>query len=318
MINAKWMAVLAVLAAVALAIGDADAARRLGGGRSMGAQRQSVAPPAASTAPKSGAAENPVMPANPSTSLARPAAPAAGAAAAAAPARSGMSRWLGPIAGIAAGLGLAALLSHFGLSEAFGSFLLIALLVVAAIFVLRLIFARRSGNAMRYAPSNAPAGAFPADGYTRRDERVEPVFSGTARAPGAAPPKVPPGFDTEAFLRQARVQFKALQAAWDEADLDTIADVTTPQMLEEIRRDLAGRRAAQDPTQVLRLDANLLEVVTEGNQHWASVRFSGLIREEGNEAPKPFDETWNLLKPIDGTSGWLLAGIQQNESATVH
>lgn len=315
--STKWMAMVAVVAALALAIGDADA-RRLGGGRSMGAQRQSVAPPATSVAPRSGAAENPVMPANPSTSMARPSAPASAAAAPAAPVRSGMSRWLGPIAGIAAGIGLAALLSHFGLSETFASFLLIALVVVAAIFLLRLLFARRSGSTMRYATSsNAPASTWPDAPSSRRDERVEPVFGGTGNARTAA--RVPPGFDREGFLRQARVQFKALQAAWDEADLDTIADVTTPQMLEEVRRDLADRRGPQEPTHVLRLDADLLEVATEGNQHWASVRFSGLLREEGNDAPKPFDETWNLVKPVDGSSGWLLAGIQQNESAaTVH
>ena len=307
-----FMAMMAIFAALALAVTDADA-RRLGGGRSMGTQRQSVAPPSASsTAP--GAAANPVMPANPSTSLARPNTPVAPAAA---PARSGMSRWLGPIAGIAAGLGLAALLSHFGLSEGFASFLMLALLAVGVIFIVRLLFARKSSAPMPYAaPANAPARSWADETATRRDERVEPVFGGSTGA-GRAAVSVPAGFDKEAFLRQARVQFKSLQAAWDEGDLDTIADVTTPQMLEEVRRDLASR-SGHEPTQVVRLDSELLEVTTEANQHWASVRFSGLVREDGADAPKLFDETWNLVKPVDGSSGWLLAGIQQNEPASVH
>ena len=248
--------------------------------------------------------------------MARPNAPAAQPPAAA-PVRSGMSRWLGPIAGIAAGLGLAALLSHFGLSETFASFLLLALLAVVVVVVLRLIFSRRTGRTMQYAAQgNTSRAAWPDDATTRRDERVEPVFGGSSSSAQTAS-RVPAGFDREAFLRQARVQFKSMQAAWDEGDLDTIADVTTPQMLEEVRRDLASR-GSQQATQVVRLDAELLEVATEGNQHWASVRFSGLVREDGIEAPKLFDETWNLVKPVDGSSGWLLAGIQQNEPASVH
>mgnify|MGYP001618227673 FL=1 len=64
-------------------------------------------------------------------------------------------------------------------------------------------------------------------------------------------------------------------------------------------------------TDVVTLNADLLEVATEGDKHWASVRFSGLVREEPGQAPAPFEEVWNLSKPLDGSSGWLLAGIQQ-------
>ena len=28
-------------------------------------------------------------------------------------------------------------------------------------------------------------------------------------------------------------------------------------------------------------------------------------------APAGFEEIWNLVKPVDGSSGWQLAGIQQ-------
>ncbi len=129
--------------------------------------------------------------------------------------------------------------------------------------------------------------------------------------------RIPAGFDRDGFLREARRQFNALQAAWDAADRRTLSTVTTPQMFEEIQRDLAGR-SAHEPTAVVRLDAELLEVVTEGAQHWASVRFTGLLREDGSDVAKPFDETWNLTKPVDGSSGWLLAGIQQNEAALAH
>src|SRR5207248_9916072 len=138
-------------------------AARLGGGRSFGAQRQSVAPPS-SSATRPGAAANPVMPANPS--VAPRANTAVPPAAAPAPARSGMSRWLGPIAGIAAGLGLAALMSHLGLSEAFGSVLLIALLAIGAIFLVRRFLLTRSRPPE---PAAAAAGRTP---YT--DTTAEP------------------------------------------------------------------------------------------------------------------------------------------------
>src|SRR2546426_2762142 len=93
---------VAFAAALSLLAADVADAKRLGGGRSLGTQRQSIAPaPAPSAAAPSGAAANPVMPAQPGVAGARP-TPAA-------PAASGASRWLAPLAGIAAGIGLAAL-----------------------------------------------------------------------------------------------------------------------------------------------------------------------------------------------------------------
>ena len=85
-------------------------------------------------------------------------------------------------------------------------------------------------------------------------------------------------------------------------------------MYAEVERDLASR-ATQQPSVVVSLDADVREVVTEGPQHVASVRFHGLMREDGATTPQPFDEVWNLQKPVDGSSGWQLAGIQQLEQA---
>ncbi|MEO5701347.1 MAG: Tim44-like domain-containing protein [Casimicrobiaceae bacterium] len=337
MSNKGWIAAVVVLVAAGMLAESADA-RRMGGGRSFGAQRQSIAPPTAaprtppaastSAAPGApaapGAAANPVMPAQPSAAAARAGAPAAAGAAAAAPARSGMSRWLGPIAGLAAGLGLAALMSHLGLSEAFGTFLLLALLGVGVIFLVRMFMTRREQPPrMQYAASGAtgdlrsgPAPAPASDANWGRPATVEPVLAGAAAA-AVGNPRVPPGFDGDGFVRNARAQFTAVQAAWDAGDRRTLGDITTPEMFAEIRRDL-DTRGAHQPTEVVRLDTDLLEVTTEDRHHWASVRFSGLLREDGAEA-RPFDETWNLSKPVDGSSGWVLAGIQQNEAAdTVH
>jgi predicted lipid-binding transport protein (Tim44 family) len=42
----------------------------------------------------------------------------------------------------------------------------------------------------------------------------------------------------------------------------------------------------------------------------ASVEFNGMIREEANASPSPFREVWNMSKPRQGGSGWLVSGVQ--------
>lgn len=292
------------LATAAFAVSDLAAAKRLGGGGSLGAQRQSVAPRPAAP----GAAAQPVMPAQPGAALpAKPAAPAA----------SGMSRWLGPIAGIAAGLGLAALLSHFGLPEGMGSFLLIALLAVAGIAVVRMLMARRATPkpALQYAGATEPGLAQPRFDVEPAPawggaQRQEPVMTPASPADRPMAQPLPAGFDAEGFARQAKLQFNRLQAAYDTGDRNTLAEVMTPEMYAEVSREF-GARGEHKPTEIVSLEAGVLEVTTEGARHWASVRYTGLVREDGEANPKPIDEVWNLTKPVDGSSGWLLAGIQQ-------
>jgi len=306
----KWMAIaVALVAAAAFAGADIADAKRLGGGRTLGAQRQATPAPAA--------------PASPNVAPSSPAAPvqAAPAKPAAAPAAAGASRWLGPIAGLAAGLGLAALLSHFGLSESFASFLLVALLVVGGVFLVRMLLSRRAQPArpLQYAGANAgvPPRVEPRlDPAPTAPARFEPVMGATAAgpAPAAASGRFPPGFDAAAFAEQAKMQFRKLQAAYDEGDRKALAEVMTPDMFKEISGELA-QRGTHLPTEVMRLDASVVDVATEGDSHWMSVHFTGLLREDGTVLPKEFDEVWNLTKPVDGSSGWLLAGIQQHAAA---
>jgi predicted lipid-binding transport protein (Tim44 family) len=81
-------------------------------------------------------------------------------------------------------------------------------------------------------------------------------------------------------------------------------------MQAEIAHDLATR-GAHVATDVVTLDADVVEVVRDGDNYVASVRFHGTLREDGAPMPQPFEELWHLVKPVDGSSGWLLAGIQQ-------
>ncbi len=300
---------LAVVAATALVAAEVADAKRMGGGRSFGAQRQ-VTPtqPGAPSANTVAPAANTVAPAGAAMSKAAPAT--------AAP--SGVSRWLGPIAGIAAGLGLAALLSHLGLPEGFGTFLLLALLGVGAFYLIRMFLARRSPprQPIQYAGAGAGMGTTPG-GYetqappvagTSAGTKFEPVWTGTQIPPPAT--KWPAGFDAASFAQHAKLQFAQLQSAYDTGDRKALAEVMTPQMFAEVSQEIAARQT-QVPTEIVTLDAEVLEVITEGDRHWASVRFKGSLREDGAALAQAFDEVWNLTKPVDGSSGWLLAGIQQ-------
>ena len=309
--NRLLVLALAAFASLAMVHADFADAARMGGGRSFGMQR-SITPPAARTAPStgnpavSGPAANPVMPAKPGATAGNPAMAAAPAAAGAA---SRSSRWLGPIAGLAAGLGLAALFSHLGLSEGLGSLLLLGLLVVGAIVLFRLFAARRArSDSYQY----AGAGPTPRPPFGEaREPVIEPAWGSPASTPTPAPAgRYPPGFDPAPFAEQAKQQFRRLQAAYDQGDSELLADVTTPGMHAEISRDMAIR-GTQHPTEVVSLDAEIVEVVREGDQYVASVRFHGSLREDGARDVQPFEEMWNLVKPVDGSSGWLLAGIQQ-------
>jgi len=295
---------LAAFATLTLVLSDLADAGRMGGGRSFGAQRQSVTP--SKPAPPAAAPAN--------NAAAQPTTPAAGTTPAPAAAPSGASRWLGPIAGIAAGLGLAALLSHFGLSEGFGSLLLVGLVIFAGVFLVRMLARRReTAKPLQY------AGASVRPGYENQARpvwsdapKVEPPVAPAADAPGFGVTRksLPQGFDAAGFVTEAKRQFIRVQGSYDTADRAALSAVMTSEMYTEIGREL-DERGTHHPTEIVTLDADVLDVSTEGDKHWASVRFTGLVREDGEPQPKSIDEVWNLAKPVRGTSGWLLAGITQ-------
>ncbi len=306
----KWLAgittvLVVVLASFALVAQDAEAARRLGGGKSFGRQTMSrdQAPPART--PAQDAAAKPGQQQTPAT----------------APAPAG-NRWMGALGGLAAGLGIAALLSHFGLGGAFasalGSVLMLALLIFGGLFLWRMIkrsaYPQTGTTPLRQAFEAPPSGRMMGSGATTNAYGAP--IPGTRETAQAQPESadssngIPADFDVEGFLRIAKVNFNRLQAAWDARDLDDIRKFTTPEVYAEIKmqRDEAGDRA--DRSEVENLDAKLLGIETTADDYVASVRFSGTLRDSG-ETPEAFEEVWNLVKPVNGRAGWLLGGIQQ-------
>ncbi len=272
-------------------------ARRIGGGGSSGMQR-SLPRTAPATTPTAPPAAAPIKPAAAPTT-------APGVAAAAAPRRS----WMGPIAGLAAGLGIAALMSHFGLGEGMGNIFTMLLIAGLAFFAIRFLM-RRFAPAMSQGPSFANAGG--ANGGA--SAAPAGTLAGSPALPLASQPAVsslPPGFDAPAFERTAKLIFIRMQAANDTGDLNDLRAFTTPEMFASVKLDLQDRRSAPQTTDVVQVDAQVLEVVDEGPQQVVSVRFHGLIREDANGPTEPFDEAWHLVKPNDGSREWAIAGIQQ-------
>ena len=332
-----WSVVLVALLAVAHA--DDAEARRLGGGKSLGRQSSNVtqreaAPPSAPAAPAQNAAAQNAAPKPAATPNAAAAAP--------------KKPWGAMLGGLAAGLGLAWLAHSLGLGAEFGQFLLIALLVLVVMAVVGMVMRSRKpaapgAGAAPYAFQGAgPAGAGTAspaqaqmprqyspdkvgnDASARPWERGNMSFQSSGAGSGVVIGSalagsqnwgIPAGFDTEGFLSAAKRNFTTLQAAWDRSDIATLRSMMTDGMVDEIRAQLNEReqhRGAGEPNQtdVVMLEAQLLGIEDLGDDYMASVEFSGMIREEPSAGPSPFREVWNMTKPKNGSSGWLVAGVQ--------
>lgn len=313
-------AALIAFSGTAMVVASFEAeAKRAGGGSSVGrqstnvtSQRQATTPPAASST---------------TTAKSSAAAPAAGAATAGAAAKSGASRWLGPLAGIAAGLGIAALLSHLGLSGAFADFLVLALIAAAVVFGVMFFLRRMRGGQAQPAMQGASAASSGASPYGQGGGMMRESLQPTPQMPAAPSPAagpsasfgsdatqddlswfIPQDFDTHRFLQEAKQQFVAVQKIWDSGDVAQLRNYMTDDLMKELEAQLKDRTGT-NRTDVVLLNAELLGIEKVSDGHLASVRFSGMLREEAETEAFRFEEVWNLYKPDQG--GWLLAGIQQ-------
>jgi predicted lipid-binding transport protein (Tim44 family) len=217
------------------------------------------------------------------------------------------------------------LLSHFGLGGAMASMisaiLMIALLAFVVMFILRM-FRRKNeyGNERPAYASGYSSGGTPEIGSRIEPQAQPAALQGEPRTfdTGSAanqPWGVPADFDVQPFLRNAKTYFVRLQAAWDQGNASDIREFTTPEMYAELKMQLQERGPSPSHTDVVTLDADLLGIERVGDDYMASVRFSGRIKEAENAPAEPFTEVWNLVKPVSGPGGWVLAGIQQLSQA---
>ncbi|MEY2783636.1 MAG: hypothetical protein RLZZ239_358 [Pseudomonadota bacterium] len=322
---------MTLMLAGVLALGslNAEAARRMGGGKSIGQQSNQVtkrdAVPPAPAAPAQNAAP---------TNAAKPATPAPAAAAPKKP-------WGAMLGGLAAGLGLAWLAHSLGMGEAFGNvlmFLLIGVAVMALIgFFLRSRRNAASGNQGGFAYQGAGASAEqPASikqynpGNVGNDASARPWESQNTRFDGSAAQAstgsmigaalngsqtwgIPADFDVAGFVSAAKRNFVTLQDAWDRSDMAMLSSMMTDTMVAEIRSQLAERESQfpgqPNKTEVVMLEAQLLGIEEQADVYLASVEFNGMIREDAASGPSSFREVWNMSKSKQG-GGWLVAGVQ--------
>jgi predicted lipid-binding transport protein (Tim44 family) len=320
---AKWIAGAVIGVVAATFAFDAEAQRRLGGGKSFGKQSQQVqqrqaTPPQQQTPPQAAPAQQPGTAAAP--------AAATGTAAAAGAAAKTASPMRNLLIGAAAGLGLMALASWLGFGETLATIMLFVLLGIVLMMVVG-YFMRRGAAQRGPQPAyqgagygNAPAAPQPeATPQPLQRAAMEPAagvrpgsamdefLRGGAVNP-AQPWGIPAGFDTEGFLANAKGYYARLQAAWDSGNLEQLQEFTTNDMFIALTHELRARSGATK-TEVVAMDAALLGIETLPTEHVASVRFTGTVKVDGEV--ESVDEVWNLTKPVDGKHGWLLAGIQQ-------
>jgi predicted lipid-binding transport protein (Tim44 family) len=262
---------------------DAEA-KRLGGGMSLGKQYSSS--PSAAKKPTQGAAAAPNAAAN------------SGRA-------SGASRWLGPLAGLAAGGLLASMLFGDGFEGLqIMDILLFAGLIFGGIMLFKMMRKRsQPAAAGAYGGANMP--------YESPDNANYREAAGGAQMGGEVS-ESPAWFDGSSFAEGAKTHFVRLQAAWDKGDFRDIRDYTSPELFAELKRERDKLGEESHYTEVVTLNAQLLETRREGDQLVASVHFTGLVREEEGASANALSEIWHVVHDWDAPQGdWLIAGIQQ-------
>ncbi|WP_040260377.1 Tim44 domain-containing protein [Pseudomonas massiliensis] len=264
---------------------DANAAKRFGGGKSLGAapthQTRQAAPsqPAATTPAQPGRA---------------PGAP------------SGASRWLGPLAGIAAGGLLASMFMGDGF-EGF-QFLDFLLLALVAFVIFRFISSRRRKQQPQMAMAGHPA-------YQREAYQAPQAQSpfGAGAATQARPViQAPAWFNEQSFLAAAREHFMTLQQHWDANEMDKISEYVTPQMLQFLRQERASLGDGYQSTYIDNLSVQLDGVDDRSDRTIATLTFTGVSKDSRFDKGEAFSESWNMERQQGENQPWLIAGIRQN------
>jgi predicted lipid-binding transport protein (Tim44 family) len=220
----------------------------------------------------------------------------------------------GKVAALVVSLGGGELAAKLGIDPAWlgliAAILLLAVLLALIMALVRLLARVRRGPAIYagdYSDHVIPEKAL------RVEPSIRPVAARAAQqiAKSQAAAKGHDNFDVSKFLRSANTYFLRLQVAWDRGDLNDIREFASREIYVEFKSQLKQRGAGQhNKTGVDSLDAELLKLESGDGLYVASVKFSGMIREE-NHTAKPFMEVWSLTKAVASTEGWTLAGIQQ-------
>jgi len=310
---------LAVCVMATTTLSEVEAARA-GSGRSSGVSRWRQT--SQSSRPVGGQRAGSASSGTPEPS--RQAGPVPIAPVAAAPS-SGRS-WLGPLAGLAAGFGLAHLfgsstpaMADGGASSGGGSgwFWLLLLVGVGGWWLWRRRSTSMAGAGSNYqdrdgwTPSTSTTTAFSNQKHTVSFSKEQPVA--IEAAPSA--PSASVLSDKEAFLQAARQYFMSLQSAFDKGDLEPFRDWMVPELLVDLSAQIRERGNAFNQTEVLTLSAQILDEKAESDANWVSVRFFGTTKEHPEPEPQSFNEAWHFKQcRFTSNDPWKLAGIEPIEA----
>ena len=306
----KYISIIAFFfIALSLTLGDiSDAdAKRFGGGSSFGGRssysapyKRSAIPPTRSASQQQASAQNQA-------------------------ARQGMANRSG-LMGMLGGLALGGLLGSLFFGGAFENFNFMDILVFGGIaYLLYKLFAAKTGAAQRPAydrstndyqesqPIQSNPAGFNTDVLFNKDKKQSTGQNFRQNVDFNKTISTPEDFDQHAFLSGAKIAFTTLQKAWDDRDLAEIRGLSTDKVFAEIQEQLKAS-ATENHTDLLKLDAELLEVREIGSELEAVVLFDAIMREDINAQTEQVREVWHFVKPkISIQPKWLLDGIQQLE-----
>lgn len=223
------------------------------------------------------------------------------------------------------GLAIGGLLGALLFGGAFEHINLLDLLIfgLIAFMLFKLLAARRrtaDGQAVAAGYSGAmqrqggPAG-FDTDLLFGKS-RPAPVGTGAAglATRPANAPVLPADFDPAAFLTGAKAAYEMLQKAWDEGDLATLRSLSTDKVFAELQEQIRARGGAPNHTELLEIEAEILEVRDVGTDREVAVLFDVLLRESAEEAPVRVREVWHFTRSkFSRQPTWFLDGLQQVE-----
>lgn len=328
----KCRAVLAIVAVSVLGFGtmaDDAYAKRMGGGSGSGfgktapsynRQATPASPSATPNSPAPSKATNPSNTTNPTGAAAQPQ----------------RNRFLGPLMGLAAGLGLAALFSHLGLGEGMANMMGMLLLVGIAVFLIRKLFIMMRGQQQAQprpaygmaGDAAAGAGAYKQEPHIDQPMNKDSLFGNPASAAPVADPRaafdhepvgqgqsalvkqLPVGFDEPAFIGNAKKFFTTMQGMYDKGDLAGLREYCSDEAFNHLSSEIRARGTEPNKTEVLMLNAELIGFERDVDEELATVSFTGMLREQADAAAENLHEMWVMSRPVAG-GGWVLAGIHQ-------
>ncbi|SIO05879.1 Predicted lipid-binding transport protein, Tim44 family [Sulfurivirga caldicuralii] len=224
--------------------------------------------------------------------------------------RSGMTGLLG---GLLAGGLLAALFMGGAFDGITPGDILVLLLIGGAIwwFVRRRRPRPAVAGGADYADDAAPASAAQQRSSLSDGIRIGANVGGSGvkenSVGGETLPPPPPWFEVSGFEQGAVDNFLAVQKAWDAGDTETLKAYCDPACFEAIAEQI---RAGENQTEVEQVTAQVIDWDYDNDRFVVSVRFSGLVRENGGPA-HGFTEVWHVAKPADGSGDWKIIGVQQ-------